>query len=58
MRKKYKEEFWLIYFEDDDVPFEIFTDEKAARHRYSQCLESWACHLFVRVNEENNEEEI
>lgn len=40
---------WLIYFEDRDVPPELYTDEGAeenARARFKVLLQSWSCHLF------------
>lgn len=40
---------WLIYFEDREVPPEIYTGEDAeanARARYAVLLQSWSCHLF------------
>jgi hypothetical protein len=40
--------YWMIYFEDASVRPEIFTDEIAARHRFSEALIGWSCHLFVQ----------
>lgn len=41
--------WWLIYFEDQSRPVEIFTDSKAAHERYEQLSENWNCHLFEQV---------
>jgi len=40
---------WLIYFEDATMPPEIFTDEGAARQRFSDVGDHWNCHLFKLV---------
>lgn len=42
---------WLIYFEDADVPIEVFTTEAEARTRYAALRDNWACHLFASVDE-------
>jgi hypothetical protein len=41
--------FWLIVYEDQSVPREVFTDEASARARYAQRLTNWNCSLFVQV---------
>jgi len=40
---------WLVYFEDQDVQPELFTERSAAIARYRACLENWACHLFMQI---------
>jgi hypothetical protein len=44
-----EERCWLIYFEDPDIPSELFTDEASAISAYKRYLDSWACHLFKIV---------
>lgn len=45
------ERYWLIHYEDRDVPHEVFTDEAAARGRYEQRLTNWNCSLFAQVTQ-------
>jgi hypothetical protein len=42
--------FWLIHFEDNEMPVEIFTDKAAAAERYHACLLNWTCHLFEMIS--------
>jgi hypothetical protein len=42
------EQRWMIFFEDQDVRPEIFTDEAAARARHQQCLLSGAHGQYLR----------
>lgn len=44
-----QEQFWLIRYEDADIPDEVFTDEVAARSRSNQVALSWNHTLFVEV---------
>ncbi len=41
--------FWLIHFEDDEMPVEIFTNKAAASERYHACQLNWTCHLFEMI---------
>jgi hypothetical protein len=47
--------YWLIYFEDRDVPPEVFAYEDAARARYKALLDNWNCHLFMQVSKNGKE---
>ncbi len=40
---------WLIYFDDRDMPPEIFTIEDAARESYRRRQQTWNCYLFEQV---------
>lgn len=46
-------QYWLIFFEDQDVRPEIYTDEAAARHRHNDLKEysGYSCHLFAPAAE-------
>jgi hypothetical protein len=41
---------WLIYFEDQGIKPEVFTDERAAKERYHDLLPNWNVHLFMECN--------
>ncbi len=41
--------FWLIHFEDNEMPMEIFTDYGAASARFYACQLNWTCHLFEMI---------
>lgn len=41
--------FWLIHFEDSDVPYEVFTNEESARGRSKEIGSAWNHTLFVEV---------
>lgn len=41
---------WLIFFDDADRRPEVWTDEAAARKRYTDISYSWNAHLFVKVD--------
>lgn len=46
------ETLWMVYYEDRDVPPELFFGpgaEEGARRRYKDALNNWSCHLLVRV---------
>lgn len=47
-----RKDYWLIYFEDDELRPEIFTDEQTARARQKIVNETFTCTLFKQV--ENN----
>ncbi len=47
--------YWLIYYEDQGVKPELFTDESAAREHFALRLESWNCHLFKQVSDTEGE---
>jgi hypothetical protein len=38
---------WLIYFEDREVPPEIYAEEQPALERFARLQQSWSCHLLV-----------
>jgi hypothetical protein len=39
----------LIYFEDHDVPPELWATREAAEKRLAACLMNWSCHLYTAV---------
>jgi hypothetical protein len=44
--------YWIIAYEDAEIPIEVFTGEgaeAAARTRYAQAKDSFTCHLFASV---------
>jgi hypothetical protein len=44
-----EQDVWLIYFEDQQVPAEIYSGDDAevnARERFGILSSSWSCHLF------------
>jgi hypothetical protein len=41
--------YWLIYFHDQDVRPEIFTEEVPARERFDSLIQSWNVVLFKSV---------
>ena len=41
--------FWLIHFEDNEMPVEIFTDKGDACERFHACQLNWNCHLFEMI---------
>ena len=47
---KTENDWWMIYFDDQDRRPEIFTEEAAARYRYKEISASWNAHLFKRVD--------
>lgn len=43
---------WIIWFEDPDRDFIIFSGEgaeQAAHRTYKKMLGSWSCHLFRKI---------
>lgn len=42
-----KPSYWLVYFEDNDIPLEIFTEAEPGKEYFERKLQSWSCHLFV-----------
>ena len=43
---------YLIYFEDAEVPCDIYDGqgaEEAARKRFKDASQNWACHLFQKI---------
>lgn len=40
------ERHWLIFFEDKDVPVELYNDRDMAHEAYRQRVDNWSCHLF------------
>lgn len=46
---------WLIFFEDQDMRPEFFTDESAAKARMAVLSQSWSCHLFVAIDRSTRE---
>lgn len=42
--------YWLVFFEDAEVPDELFNDEETAKEAYKHYLNNWHCHLFKMVS--------
>lgn len=47
--KDEREQYWLIYFSDQDVRPEIYTDEESARLAFKKLSDSWTCRLFTEA---------
>lgn len=43
------EEFFLIFFDDADVPPEVILGREAAERRFAAISASWNAHLFQRI---------
>jgi hypothetical protein len=41
---------YLIYFEDQGIKPEVFTDERAAKERYHDLLPNWNVILFMECS--------
>jgi len=41
--------FWLIFYEDPDLPVEVFTDQESAEKRFEQISDNWNATLFKQV---------
>ena len=46
-----KVKYWMIYFEDQSVRPEFFTDPQIAQLRYEACLIGYNCHLFEQISD-------
>ena len=42
--------YWVIKYDDADIPDAIFTDEEIATKTYRRSLQSWNCTLFMEVD--------
>lgn len=47
---------YLIAYDDRDRPFEIITDEAAARARFSNISGQWNAHLFIKVESNSRDD--
>lgn len=45
-----RETYWLIAFDDREVPNLVFTDEAAARKSFESHSQAWSCRLFCEAS--------
>lgn len=47
---------YLIAYDDRDRPFEIITDEAAARTKFGRISGQWNAHLFVKIESNSRDD--